>query len=57
MPCPICDAPTSETFRPFCSNRCAEIDLGRWMLGHYKIPTPLTGEEDDAVAQKDASDT
>ena len=28
MPCPICDKPTDTKFRPFCSKRCADVDLG-----------------------------
>lgn len=38
MTCPICGAPTSRAFRPFCSKRCQQIDLGRWMTGGYAIP-------------------
>jgi len=37
MACPICDKPTEKTFRPFCSKRCAEIDLGKWFTGGYAI--------------------
>jgi endogenous inhibitor of DNA gyrase (YacG/DUF329 family) len=36
--CPICDAPTEERWRPFCSRRCADIDLSRWLSGAYAIP-------------------
>ncbi len=39
--CPICNKPQSEKYRPFCSSRCADIDLGRWLKGNYAIP----GEE------------
>lgn len=35
--CPICKAPTVEKYRPFCSRRCAEVDLGRWIGGDYRI--------------------
>lgn len=35
--CPICKAQTDEAYRPFCSKRCADIDLGRWLGGHYAI--------------------
>jgi endogenous inhibitor of DNA gyrase (YacG/DUF329 family) len=38
MTCPICDNKTDKTYRPFCSRRCADIDLGRWMLGSYAVP-------------------
>ena len=36
--CPICDKPTSAAAKPFCSKRCADIDLGRWLKGSYAIP-------------------
>jgi endogenous inhibitor of DNA gyrase (YacG/DUF329 family) len=36
--CPICDKPAAEAFKPFCSKRCADIDLGRWLKGGYAIP-------------------
>ena len=38
MPCPICDKPTETDFRPFCSKRCADIDLAQWFSGSYAIP-------------------
>lgn len=38
MTCPICGKPTVQAFRPFCSKRCREIDLGRWLTGSYVIP-------------------
>ena len=37
-PCPICGKPSLVRFRPFCSARCADIDLGRWLKGSYVIP-------------------
>ncbi|MEO8668657.1 MAG: DNA gyrase inhibitor YacG [Bauldia sp.] len=36
--CPICDKPTVEAHAPFCSKRCAEVDLHRWLSGRYAIP-------------------
>lgn len=36
--CPICAKSAQETFKPFCSKRCADIDLGRWLKGGYAIP-------------------
>jgi uncharacterized protein len=36
--CPICSKPTVEAFKPFCSKRCADIDLNRWLTGSYVIP-------------------
>jgi uncharacterized protein len=37
--CPICGKPASHKHRPFCSARCAQIDLGRWLKGNYRIET------------------
>ena len=55
--CPICKEPTSQKYRPFCSNRCADLDLGRWMKGAYAVPAEEEGDpdaEDHAAAQRDA---
>jgi endogenous inhibitor of DNA gyrase (YacG/DUF329 family) len=38
--CPICGKPAVEAFKPFCSKRCADIDLGQWLKGGYAIPGP-----------------
>ncbi|HTI86806.1 MAG TPA: DNA gyrase inhibitor YacG [Alphaproteobacteria bacterium] len=38
-PCPICGRPSSVDMRPFCSKRCADIDLGRWLGEEYRILT------------------
>lgn len=45
-PCPICGKPASETARPFCSKRCADVDLHRWLGGTYAIPGPFVSDED-----------
>jgi endogenous inhibitor of DNA gyrase (YacG/DUF329 family) len=37
--CPICGKPAAARHQPFCSARCADIDLGRWLKGNYSIPT------------------
>ena len=37
--CPICGKPEVRRYRPFCSARCQEIDLGRWLKGGYRLPT------------------
>ena len=47
-PCPICGKPRSDKFAPFCSRRCADIDLGRWLKGAYVIPGQPAEEEDEA---------
>lgn len=44
MKCPICQSPATPEFKPFCSKRCAEIDLGRWLTDSYKLPA---GQEED----------
>ncbi len=38
MSCPICAKDTNPTFRPFCSKRCADLDLARWLGGKYVLP-------------------
>jgi len=42
--CPICSNTTDPQFKPFCSKRCADVDLNRWFSGGYAIPA---AEEDD----------
>jgi endogenous inhibitor of DNA gyrase (YacG/DUF329 family) len=37
-PCPICRKPSTPEFRPFCSKRCADVDLARWFRGDYAVP-------------------
>jgi len=46
-PCPICGNPPKEENRPFCSERCARIDLGRWLKGNYRIPTEEAPDESE----------
>jgi uncharacterized protein len=45
MACPICSKPAEHAFRPFCSRRCADVDLSRWLKGSYAIPGERAGEE------------
>jgi len=47
--CVLCDAAVSPDFRPFCSRRCADIDLQRWFSGAYALPV----EEDDSTPEAD----
>lgn len=37
MSCPICNHDTDQKFRPFCSKRCADVDLAKWLTGSYAI--------------------
>ena len=46
MICPICTKDTDPTYRPFCSRRCADVDLGRWLTGSYAIPAEAADDED-----------
>ena len=45
MPCPICAKASDPTYRPFCSRRCANIDLGRWLNESYVLPAPASDDE------------
>ena len=45
--CPICRKPVQPDYRPFCSKRCADVDLQRWFTGAYAVP---------AVEQEEVSD-
>lgn len=55
MSCPVCQKDTDPKYRPFCSKRCADIDLGRWLKGSYVIPGPALEEEESAPG-KDLSE-
>jgi len=48
-PCPICGKPAVEGARPFCSRRCADVDLGRWFTEQYSVPAPPDDPDDDAA--------
>lgn len=45
MTCPICAKAPDPRYRPFCSRRCADIDLGRWLNESYAIPAAESEEE------------
>jgi len=53
MSCPICDRETVPAYRPFCSRRCADRDLAKWLTDGYALP----GEpvEDEFEIQEEAS--
>jgi endogenous inhibitor of DNA gyrase (YacG/DUF329 family) len=46
--CAICGKPAEERFKPFCSKRCADVDLNRWLSGRYVIPGAEVTEDDEA---------
>ena len=45
--CPICGRATTEEHFPFCSKRCADIDLNRWLSGVYAVPAEEAGKDAD----------
>ncbi len=49
MNCPICKKPAAPKYRPFCSRRCADVDLGRWLNGSYAIPADDPEGLDEAL--------
>ncbi|MGE4610474.1 MAG: DNA gyrase inhibitor YacG [Paracoccaceae bacterium] len=58
MSCLICKKPTTLDFRPFCSKRCADVDLGKWLTESYTIPAPLEDlSEEDEIALMAAAQT
>ena len=44
--CPICGKAMEAAFKPFCSKRCADIDLNRWLSGVYAVPVKNEEDED-----------
>jgi endogenous inhibitor of DNA gyrase (YacG/DUF329 family) len=48
--CAVCGKPQRPEFRPFCSKRCADVDLGRWLKGNYVIPGRDVDEGDGSTA-------
>lgn len=60
MKCPICGKPTNwqdNPDRPFCSERCRTIDLGRWASEEYSVSIPLQDvSEDTEQSEKDKRD-
>jgi uncharacterized protein len=47
--CPTCGAPADAKARPFCSSRCADVDLGNWFQGKYGIP--VVDAADDTIIE------
>ena len=49
--CAVCGKPQDDRFKPFCSKRCTDVDLGRWLKGSYAIPVqgdPDGGEKPES---------
>lgn len=53
--CPICGHKAELNYRPFCSKRCADVDLGRWLAGAYAIPVQEADDEDGDDTEPPAS--
>ncbi|BCW90522.1 DNA gyrase inhibitor YacG [Alphaproteobacteria bacterium SO-S41] len=53
--CAICGKPQTDKFKPFCSARCADVDLNRWLKGSYVVPGKPLGEDDEAESAPDES--
>ena len=52
MSCPICQKETVKAYRPFCSKRCADIDLGKWLNEDYAVPA----REEDPFSEEIPAD-
>ena len=44
--CVLCDRSATDKYKPFCSKRCADIDLHRWFSGAYAVPAPMDPEDE-----------
>lgn len=44
--CPTCRKPAAAQYRPFCSKRCADLDLHRWLSDGYRVPTDEQPQDD-----------
>jgi endogenous inhibitor of DNA gyrase (YacG/DUF329 family) len=51
--CPICGKPSAPSHRPFCSARCAALDLGRWLKGGYRVETEEAAEDASGEAREE----
>lgn len=59
MSCPICENKTDKAYRPFCSRRCADVDLARWINGSYTVPSQDPEDIEQAIeaAERGNEDT
>ena len=51
MTCPICAKETAPEYRPFCSKRCADVDLGKWLNGSYRVAAEDPDDLEDLVEE------
>lgn len=56
--CPVCEINVADkAYSPFCSKRCADVDLSRWLKGSYAIPGGPADQADEAPSIPDADNT
>jgi endogenous inhibitor of DNA gyrase (YacG/DUF329 family) len=53
--CVICGKPQVERYKPFCSKRCADVDLHRWFSGAYTVPGTADEDEDGSAGVEKGS--
>ena len=46
--CPICGRAADTRYKPFCSSRCANVDLSRWLNESYRIPARTNDDEEES---------
>ena len=51
--CPVCHKPSVDAYKPFCSKRCADVDLNRWLSGVYVIHTNEKPDDETDVSSED----
>ena len=55
MSCPICGEETARAYRPFCSRRCADLDLAQWLNGAYAVPSRDPEDIEKALEETERS--
>ncbi|WP_082688843.1 DNA gyrase inhibitor YacG [Ruegeria marisrubri] len=53
MSCPICGEATVKVYRPFCSKRCADLDLAKWLNGSYAVPSQREEDVDADIPSEE----
>lgn len=56
MTCPMCSKPAVARYRPFCSKRCADLDLGKWMSGDYAVAAEDEGDAEEIATARDTAE-
>ncbi len=54
--CPVCGKPAEPAFKPFCSQRCRQVDLYRWLSGTYRIPGAERPGAEEGKNQSESED-